>query len=74
MPMGNWLPDKLLPKNRAGKTAATMVGAAGTSPFFGAYSTSWATCCSPAARKAPTTSATTPGSPAASTAPSPITR
>jgi len=38
MPMGNWLPDKLLPRNRAGKTATTMVGAAGTSPFFGAYS------------------------------------
>lgn len=38
MPMGNWLPEKLLPKNRAGKTATTMVGAAGTSPFFGAYS------------------------------------
>jgi hypothetical protein len=38
MPMGNWLPEKLLPKNRAGKTASTMVGAAGTSPFLGAYS------------------------------------
>jgi len=38
MPMGNWLPEKLLPKNRAGKAATTMVGAAGTSPFFGAYS------------------------------------
>ena len=38
MPMGNWLPEKLLPKNRAGKTASTMVGAAGNSPFFGAYS------------------------------------
>ena len=38
MPMGNWLPEKLLPKNRAGKVATTMVGAAGTTPFFGAYS------------------------------------
>jgi hypothetical protein len=38
MPMGNWLPEKLLPRNRAGKAATTMVGAAGTSPFFGAYS------------------------------------
>jgi hypothetical protein len=38
MPMGNWLPEKLLPKNRSGKVATTMVGAAGTTPFFGAYS------------------------------------
>jgi hypothetical protein len=38
MPMGNWLPDKLLPRNRAGKVAATMTGPAGTTPFFGAYS------------------------------------
>ena len=39
MPMGNWLPDKLLPRNRAGKVATTMTGPAGTTPFFGAYST-----------------------------------
>ena len=38
MPMGNWLPDKLLPKNRAGKVAATMTGPAGTSPLVAAYS------------------------------------
>lgn len=38
MPMGNWLPDKLLPKNRAGKPAATMIAPAGTSPLLGAYS------------------------------------
>lgn len=37
MPMGNWLPEKLLPKNRAGKTAATMVAPSGTSPLLGAY-------------------------------------
>jgi hypothetical protein len=38
MPMGNWLPDKLLPKNRAGKVAATMESPAGTSPLAAAYS------------------------------------
>jgi hypothetical protein len=38
MPMGNWLPDKLLPKNRSGKVAATMSGPAGTSPLVAAYS------------------------------------
>jgi len=38
MPMGNWLPEKLLPKNRAGKTAATMVSPSGTSPLLSAYS------------------------------------
>lgn len=38
MPMGNWLPEKLLPKNRSGKPAATMPGALGTTPFLGAYS------------------------------------
>lgn len=38
MPMGNWLPARLLPKDRAGKTATTMVAPAGTSPLLGAYS------------------------------------
>lgn len=38
MPMGNWLPDKLLPKNRAGKVAATMTGPVGTSPLAAACS------------------------------------
>lgn len=38
MPMGNWLPAKLLPKDRAGKPATTMVAPAGTSPLLGAYS------------------------------------
>lgn len=38
MPMGNWLPEKLLPKDRAGKVATTMVGATGSTPFLGAYS------------------------------------
>jgi len=38
MPMGNWLPEKLLPKNRAGKVAATMVSPSGTSPLLSAYS------------------------------------
>ncbi len=38
MPMGNWLPTKLLPKDRAGKPATTMVAPAGTSPLRGAYS------------------------------------
>lgn len=38
MPMGNWLPAKLLPKDRAGKPATTMTAPAGTSALFGAYS------------------------------------
>ncbi len=38
MPMGNWLPEKLLPKNRAGKVAATMLAPLGSSPLFAAYS------------------------------------
>lgn len=37
MPMGNWLPARLLPKDRAGKLATTMVAPAGTSPLLGAY-------------------------------------
>lgn len=40
MPMGNWLPDKLLPKNRAGNLANTLVAPAGASPFLAAYSRS----------------------------------
>jgi hypothetical protein len=38
MPMGNWLPDKLLPKNRAGKLASTLIAPVGTSPLLAAYS------------------------------------
>jgi len=38
MPMGNWLPARLLPKNRAGKPATTMVAPAGTSPLLAGYS------------------------------------
>ena len=38
MPMGNWLPAKLLPKDRAGKPATTMAAPAGTTPLLGAYS------------------------------------
>ena len=38
MPMGNWLPDKLLPKNRAGKPAATILAPSGSTPLLGAYS------------------------------------
>ncbi|MBK1684782.1 caspase family protein [Rhodoferax fermentans] len=38
MPMGNWLPAKDLPKNRAGKLAATVLAPAGASPLLGAYS------------------------------------
>ena len=38
MPMGNWLPEKLLPKNRAGKPAATIAAPAGTSPLSSASS------------------------------------
>jgi metacaspase-1 len=38
MPMGNWLPARLLPKDRSGRTATTMSGALGQSPLFAAYS------------------------------------
>ncbi len=38
MPMGNWLPAKLLPKDRAGKPATTMVSPSGTSPLMSVYS------------------------------------
>jgi hypothetical protein len=38
MPMGNWLPDKLLPKNRVGKLAASIVAPSGTSPLQSAFS------------------------------------
>ena len=38
MPMGNWLPDKLLPKNLAGKLSATVVAPLGASPLLAAYS------------------------------------
>lgn len=38
MPMGNWLPDKLLPKNRAGKLASTLVAPVGASPLLAGYS------------------------------------
>jgi len=38
MPMGNWLPDKLLPKNRVGKLSATVVAPLGGSPLLAAYS------------------------------------
>jgi hypothetical protein len=38
MPMGNWLPDKLLPKNRAGKPASSVVAPVGTSPLQSAFS------------------------------------
>jgi hypothetical protein len=38
MPMGNWLPDKLLPKNRAGKLASTVVAPVGASPLMAGYS------------------------------------
>lgn len=38
MPMGNWLPARLLPKDRAGRVATTMTGALGQSPLFAAYS------------------------------------
>ena len=37
MPMGNWLPEKLLPKNRAGKLAATVVSPLGASPLLAAW-------------------------------------
>lgn len=39
MPMGNWLPTRELPKNRAGKVAATMSGPSGASPLLAAAST-----------------------------------
>lgn len=38
MPMGNWLPDKLLPRNRAGEVAATTVAPVGATPLLGAFS------------------------------------
>jgi hypothetical protein len=38
MPMGNWLPASSLPKNRAGKLAATVVAPLGVSPLLAAYS------------------------------------
>jgi hypothetical protein len=38
MPMGNWLPDKLLPKNRAGKLASTVAAPVGASPLMAGYS------------------------------------
>lgn len=39
MPMGNWLPARELPKNRAGKVAATMTGPSGSSPLLAAART-----------------------------------
>jgi hypothetical protein len=36
--MGNWLPDKLLPKNRVGKLASTTVAPVGASPLMAGYS------------------------------------
>ena len=74
MPMGNWLPDKLPPKNRQrqGGRHDERPGrhlAAGCRLFEQAGRPA-----APAARKAPTTSVTTPGSRGASTAPSPTTR
>jgi len=38
MPMGNWLLNSSLPKNRAGKLAATVLAPLGTSPLQSAYS------------------------------------
>ena len=38
MPMGNWLPDKLLPKTRAGTLATTIASPLGVSPFLAGYS------------------------------------
>jgi hypothetical protein len=38
MPMGNWLPDNLLPKNRTGKLASTIVAPVGASPLLAGYS------------------------------------
>jgi metacaspase-1 len=38
MPMGNWLPNSSLPKNRAGKLAATVLAPLGGSPLLAAYS------------------------------------
>ena len=38
MPMGNWLPEMLLPTNRAGKPATTMNGPQGSTPLLAAYS------------------------------------
>jgi hypothetical protein len=38
MPMGNWLPEDQLPRNRSGRVAATIAAVSSTSPFLGAYS------------------------------------
>lgn len=38
MPMGNWLPESMLPKNLAGKPALTIAAPLGTSPLLAAYS------------------------------------
>lgn len=38
MPMGNWLPLRELPKNRAGKPATSVLGPIGTPPLQGLYS------------------------------------
>ena len=38
MPMGNWLPDALLPKTRAGALATTISGPLGASPLLAGYS------------------------------------
>ena len=38
MPMGNWLPEDQLPRNRSGHVAATIAAVSSTSPFLGAYS------------------------------------
>jgi hypothetical protein len=38
MPMGNWLPEDQLPRNRSGGVAATIAALSSTSPFLGAYS------------------------------------
>lgn len=38
MPMGNWLPAKLLPRDRSGKAATTMAAPSGASPLIAAYS------------------------------------
>ena len=38
MPMGNWMSAKDMPKNRAGKVAATVLAPVGVSPLQGLYS------------------------------------
>jgi hypothetical protein len=38
MPMGNWLPANMLPKNLAGKPALTIAAPLGASPLLAAYS------------------------------------